>query len=115
MSLYKIDSYSTCRATTARINSALVFLIILYAFFSLYTMTDKNRKSKQFITNWPSSHAPKYASNESTRTASIHEETLDHVSTNELQQGELYILKIKLIAIALFQGKFKQMLYMIDD
>jgi hypothetical protein len=68
-------------------------------------------KQKQFITNWPSSHAPKYASNESTKTASIHEETLDHVPTNQLQQGELYIIKIKLIAIALFQGKLYNISY----
>jgi hypothetical protein len=76
-------------------------------------MSEKNRKSKQFVSNWPSSHAPKYSSNEST---SIHEESLDHVSTNQLQQGELYILKIKLIAIALFQGMIiKQICFITDD
>ncbi|KAI7888363.1 uncharacterized protein EV154DRAFT_518040 [Mucor mucedo] len=66
-------------------------------------MSDKNRKSSQFIPSWPNSHAPK-ATPESTKTSSIHEESLELVSFNDLQQGELYIIKIKLIAIALFQG-----------
>lgn len=66
-------------------------------------MSDKNRKSTQFIPSWPNSHAPKNVA-ESTKTSSIHEESLELVSLNELQQGELYIIKIKLIAIALFQG-----------
>ncbi|KAG2231005.1 hypothetical protein INT48_001612 [Thamnidium elegans] len=66
-------------------------------------MADKNRKSTQFIPGWPTSHAPKNTT-ESVKTSSIHEESLDLVPTNELQQGQLYIIKIKLIAIALFQG-----------
>lgn len=66
-------------------------------------MSDKNRKSSQFIPSWPNSHAPK-TTPESMKTSSIHEESLDLVSFNDLQQGELYIVKIKLIAIALFQG-----------
>lgn len=64
-------------------------------------MTDKYRKSTQFVPGWPTSHTP---SPESVKTSSIHEEYLDVVPLNELQQGELYIIKIKLIAIALFQG-----------
>ncbi|CAO3623782.1 unnamed protein product [Mucor hiemalis] len=64
-------------------------------------MTDKYRKSTQFVSGWPTSHTP---SPESVKTSSIHEEYLDVVPLNELQQGELYIIKIKLIAIALFQG-----------
>lgn len=65
---------------------------------------DKNRKPAQFLPNWPNSHAPKAASAKSTNTTSIYEESLDQVTLNELQQGELYILKIKLIVVALFQG-----------
>lgn len=66
-------------------------------------MADKNRKSTQFIPGWPTSHAPKNTT-ESVKTSSVHEEALDLVQINELQQGQLYIVKIKLIAIALFQG-----------
>ncbi|GAA5803403.1 hypothetical protein HPULCUR_008883 [Helicostylum pulchrum] len=66
-------------------------------------MADKNRKSTQFIPGWPTSHAPKNTT-ESVKTSSVHEEALDLVPINELQQGQLYIVKIKLIAIALFQG-----------
>lgn len=71
-------------------------------------------KNKKFIPNWPNNHAPQQhqikhnhpSKSESTNSpASVHEESLDLVSTNDLQQGELYIIKIKLIAIALFQGK----------
>lgn len=65
---------------------------------------DKNGKAAQFLPNWPNSHAPKSAPAESTNATSIHEEYLDQVTLNEMQQGELYILKIKLIAVALFQG-----------
>ncbi|KAI9340611.1 hypothetical protein BD770DRAFT_399570 [Pilaira anomala] len=66
-------------------------------------MSDRNRKSNQFIPGWPTSHAPK-PNNESIKTSSIHEESLDLVQINDLQQGQLYIIKIKLIAIGLFQG-----------
>lgn len=73
-------------------------------FYSFLNMSDKNRKSSQFIPSWPNSHAPKVTP-ESTKSSSIHEESLELVSFNDLQQGELYIIKIKLIAIALFQGE----------
>ncbi|KAL9548973.1 hypothetical protein MBANPS3_005426 [Mucor bainieri] len=64
---------------------------------------DRNNNSVQFLPNWPNAHAPKTPA-ESTTAPSVHEEALDHVTLNELQQGELYILKIKLIVVALFQG-----------
>ncbi|KAI9243707.1 hypothetical protein BY458DRAFT_530382 [Sporodiniella umbellata] len=47
---------------------------------------------------WPSSHSP-------TNEQSIRDEdNFDVVTLSELQQGELYIVKIKLVTIALFQG-----------
>ncbi|KAL0143961.1 hypothetical protein V8B55DRAFT_1482230 [Mucor lusitanicus] len=64
---------------------------------------DRDNKPAQFLSNWPNAHAPKTPA-ESTTAPSVHEEALDHVTLNELQQGELYILKIKLIVVALFQG-----------
>ncbi|KAK4514685.1 uncharacterized protein ATC70_002286 [Mucor velutinosus] len=64
---------------------------------------DWDSKPVQFLPNWPNAHAPKTPA-ESITGSSAHEEALDHVTLNELQQGELYILKIKLIVVALFQG-----------
>jgi hypothetical protein len=74
-----------------------------------------NKRRQQFIPNWPNNRAPTAtvwkhhtraaAESTSTNTNSIHEESLDLVPMNDLQQGELYIIKIKLIAIALFQGE----------
>lgn len=64
---------------------------------------DRNGKPVQFLPNWPNAHVPRTPA-ESTTTPSVHEESLDHVTLNELRQGELYILKIKLIVVALFQG-----------
>lgn len=64
---------------------------------------DRNSKPVQFLPNWPNAHVPRTPA-ESTTTPSVHEESLDHVTLNELRQGELYILKIKLIVVALFQG-----------
>lgn len=57
--------------------------------------------SHQFQTAWPSSHVRP----ESTTTSEIHEEIPDILTMDELQQGELYLVKSKLVVIALFQGK----------
>jgi hypothetical protein len=56
---------------------------------------------------WPASHDP--IDNNSTQ--SENEECLDLISLNDLRQGELYIIKIKLITIALFQGIYIYILY----
>lgn len=48
---------------------------------------------------WPPSHAP---SNDSHIR---NEDPFEVVTLNELQQGGLYIVKIKHVTIALFQGK----------
>ncbi|KAI8881579.1 hypothetical protein K501DRAFT_334654 [Backusella circina FSU 941] len=56
--------------------------------------------SHQFLPVWPSSHVRP----ESTTTSEIHEEVPENLTMDELQQGELYIVKCKLVVIALFQG-----------
>lgn len=56
---------------------------------------------------WPASHDPI----DNSSTQSENEECLDLISLNDLRQGELYIIKIKLITIALFQGIYTYILY----
>lgn len=79
------------------------FILLLHSKTSRKMAYDRDNKPAQFLSNWPNAHAPKTPA-ESTTAPSVHEEALDHVTLNELQQGELYILKIKLIVVALFQG-----------
>ncbi|KAI8974996.1 hypothetical protein BDB01DRAFT_908582 [Pilobolus umbonatus] len=66
-------------------------------------MTDSNRKPK-LMSNWSNNQTPRHNSVDSSNTDPNHEEMLEPVPVSELRQGELYIIKIKLIAIGLFQG-----------
>ncbi|KAG1231056.1 hypothetical protein G6F35_001760 [Rhizopus arrhizus] len=58
--------------------------------------------TQQYTCPWPTSHAPTNGSIKSAHSNS--EDCLGLVTLSELKQGELYIIKIKLVTIALFQG-----------
>jgi hypothetical protein len=65
--------------------------------------------TQQYTCPWPTSHAPTNGSIKSAHSNS--EDCLGLVTLSELKQGELYIIKIKLVTIALFQGKVQYIFY----
>ena len=59
----------------------------------------ENRQSAHY---WSNSHTQIGVAHD--RSVSAQQNMLEMVPFSELQQGELYIIKIKLVVIALFQG-----------